>query len=245
MADRGPALPWLPAQPVAFPPPSQAWSSPDGLLAAGGALTQPWLLAAYRQGIFPWFDDDDGPILWWSPGVRAGLVPGTMHRSRRLRRSMRKNAERWHASADQAFDAVVAGCAAPRSYSRETWITPNMASAYSGLHRAGHAHSIEIWQDSTLIGGIYGVAIGQVFCGESMFGTLSNASKVAFCVLQAWLAVRNFAWLDVQMPTAHLESLGARPLPRASFLDILAEHAQAETDPRPWVLPSQLATLQP
>lgn len=244
MADRGPPLPWLPAEPVAFPPPAQAWSSPDGLLAAGGALTEPWLLAAYRQGIFPWFDDDEGPILWWSPALRAGLVPGTMHRSRRFRRSMRKDGERWRASADQAFDAVVAGCAAPRSYSRETWITPRMASAYGELHRRGHAHSVEIWQDSTLIGGIYGVAIGQVFCGESMFGTLSNASKTAFGVLQAWLAVRGFVWLDVQMPTAHLESLGARALPRANFLNVLAQYAQAASDPRPWVLPPQLATLQ-
>lgn len=243
MGDRGPTLPWLPEQPVAFPPPTQAWAQPDGLLAAGGALSEAWLLTAYRQGIFPWFDDDEGPILWWSPAVRAGLVPGTMHRSRRFRRSLRQDSARWHASADRAFDAVVAGCAAPRSYSRDTWITDRMAQAYGKLHRRGHAHSIEIWEDESLIGGIYGVAVGRVFCGESMFGTRSNASKTAFCVLQAWLQDQAFQWLDVQMPTAHLQSLGAQALPRDLFLRLLDQHAQAATDRGRWVLPPALATL--
>ncbi len=238
-------LPWLDPEPVRFPDPRTAWSAPDGLLAAGGALNVDWLLAAYGHGIFPWFDDDNGPILWWSPDPRAGLVPGNMHVSRSLRRAVRswlRNGEA-RASVDQNFPQVMAGCAGPRKQSSGTWITPKMRRAYADLHQAGHAHSVEIWRNADLVGGIYGVAVGQVFCGESMFSTCSNASKVAFFVLSELLRRRGFKLLDAQMPTEHLHSLGVRTMSRDRYLEMIRQYGKAATQPGAWSLDSDLASL--
>ena len=240
-----PALPWLDAQPIRFPDPRTAWSAPDGLLAAGGALTNDWLLTAYRSGIFPWFDDDSGPILWWSPDPRAGLVPGTMHVSRSLRRGVRgwQRSGSARATLNRAFEPVVNGCAGPRKDSSGTWITPKMRAAYAQLHEAGHAHSVEVWRDEQLVGGIYGVAVGRVFCGESMFSRCPNASKVAFFVLSELLARRGFVLLDAQMPTLHLRSLGVQTIDRERYLGLIGRYAQAHDDTGGWSLHQDLANL--
>ncbi|MGI9327418.1 MAG: leucyl/phenylalanyl-tRNA--protein transferase [Pseudomonadales bacterium] len=238
-------LPWLDPEPVRFPDPRTAWSAPDGLLAAGGALSVEWLLTAYGQGIFPWFDDDNGPILWWSPDPRAGLEPGSMHVSRSLRRAVRswlREGTAW-ASVDQNFPQVMVRCAGPRRQSSGTWITAKMRRAYTDLHRAGHAHSVEIWRNEELVGGIYGVAVGQVFCGESMFSGCSNGSKVAFFILNELLRRRGFKLLDAQMPTEHLYSLGVRAMSRDRYLALIRQFGQAATQPGAWSLDSDLASL--
>ena len=209
-------LPWLAPEPVAFPDPLDAWHEPNGLLAAGGALTPSWLITAYRNGIFPWFDDDAGPILWWSPDPRATLEPGAARITRSLSKRLRNGGFR--VSADNAFAAVVDACAAPRDGANGTWITPQMKAAYLALHELGYAHSVEVWRGETLVGGLYGVAVGRLFCGESMFSQERDASKVAFAVLAEQLRRWDFALIDCQLPTAHLESLGACERSRNDFL---------------------------
>ncbi len=226
------AIPLLPAEPVGFPNPAYALTEPDGLVAAGGALTIEWLLEAYSSGIFPWFDSDDDHILWWSPSRRAVLEPGTMHVSRSLAKRIRNAG--FEVTIDEAFAAVVAGCQAPREHGGGTWITPNMQRAYAELFEQGFAHSVEVWEDGNLCGGLYGVSLGAMFFGESMFSRAADASKVAFYHLQRQLADWQFALIDCQIMNPHLERLGVIEIPRAEFLQILARNAHRATRPGPW-----------
>lgn len=213
---------WLSAtgSPNDFPAPSTALREPNGLLAVGGCLHADWLLSAYVQGIFPWYEYGQ-PILWWSPDPRAVLFPEELHVSRRLRRTLRRT--RLRLTADTAFDAVVGACAAPRRYTEETWITPQMHGAYVALHELGWAHSVEAWSGAELVGGIYGVEIGAVFFGESMFSTQTDASKIAFFHCVAYLRRRGCQLIDCQVWSHHLKTLGARTLPRDRFLELLKE----------------------
>jgi leucyl/phenylalanyl-tRNA--protein transferase len=217
-------LPALGPEPDApFPPVEGALRSPDGLLAFGGDLSVPRLVNAYRHGIFPWYSRGE-PILWWSPDPRFVFDTVAFGLPRRFRRSLR--CSRWTISADRDFDAVVAACArAPRPGQRGTWITAEMQAAYLALHRAGHAHSIEIREDERLVGGLYGVVAGPVFCGESMFSLESGGSKVALAALCRQLAHWGVRWLDAQVGNPHLERLGARAMPRAGYLAELQRSA--------------------
>jgi leucyl/phenylalanyl-tRNA--protein transferase len=211
------ALPWLDHDPRApFPPVAQALREPDGLLAAGGDLSPERLLRAYRSGIFPWFSDGQ-PILWWSPDPRMVFATDTVHLPRRFRRSLR--ASPWIARADTAFDDVVAACAqVPRAGQRGTWISDDMRAAYGQMHRLGHAHSVEVFDGADLVGGIYGVAIGRMFFGESMFSARSGGSKVALASLARRLYQWDWPWIDAQVENPHLLRMGARPVVREAFL---------------------------
>lgn len=224
---------WLSASegPASMPPASAALEEPNGLLAAGGSLAPDWILAAYRRGIFPWYETGQ-PILWWSPDPRAVLRPDDLHVSRSLRRRLRRG--EFRVTADRAFDAVLAGCAEPRGYTEATWITTDMARAYGRLHALGHAHSFEAWTDDMLVGGLYGVAIGRVFFGESMFTRRADASKVAFVRAVRFLAARGFDLIDCQVATAHLTRLGATTMPRNEFVAYLHEHCAETTPEGPW-----------
>lgn len=201
-----------------FPDVKQAMQEPDGLLAAGGDLSPVRLLKAYRLGIFPWFSDGQ-PILWWSPDPRMVLFPDELKVSRSLARVIRQ--EHFKITLDKNLDAVIRQCAEPRRDAIGTWITPEMIAAYNRLHQLGYAHSVEAWQDGTLVGGLYGVALGKVFFGESMFSRVSNASKVAFVHLLQSLQEKSFQLVDCQVETAHLASLGARNITRQQFIDML------------------------
>lgn len=214
--------------PGALPPGDQALAEPNGLLAAGGALTPEWLIHAYRHGVFPWYGKGQ-PILWWSPDPRAVLLPEEFHVSRSLARSIRSRG--YDTRIDTAFDAVIAGCAAPRPERPETWITAAMRTAYVELHHAGLAHSIETWRGGRLVGGMYGVALGRVFFGESMFTLERDASKVALARLVQECRQRGIALIDCQVPSAHLASLGSRCLPRAEFTACLRELTAAPVSP--------------
>ena len=211
---------WISADdpPDAFPNIEQAMHEPDGLLAAGGDLSRERLLAAYARGIFPWFERGQ-PILWWSPDPRCILVPGHFHVSRRLRRELRRSQA--EIRFNTCFPDVIAHCAAPRPGQHGTWITSEMVAAYTSLHADGWAHSIEVWQDGALIGGLYGLAIGRVFFGESMFSRRSNASKYALYALSRHLQTKGFALIDCQVLSHHLTTLGATLMPRARFAEIL------------------------
>lgn len=199
---------------LSFPPPHLAIK--EGLLAVGGDLSIDRLLLAYRSGIFPWYSEGE-PILWWSPDPRLVLYPSELRVSRSLRRLIKRNV--FHITFDQDFEAVITGCAeAKRSYGEGTWITDEMKSAYIALHNAGWAHSVEAWQDDRIVGGLYGVAIGRVFFGESMFSCVSNASKVAFVTLVEQLKRLNFTLIDCQVKTDHLMRFGAREIPRKAFI---------------------------
>ena len=213
-------LTWLASDNTAFPPTCLALNEPNGLLAAGGDLSPPRLLEAYRRGIFPWFEEGQ-PALWWAPDPRMVLFPNECHVSRSLKRLLKRGLFR--ISTDTAFTEVIAACAAPRDGVPGTWITPAMQQAYITLHHLGHAHSVEIWQENQLVGGLYGVALGRVFFGESMFSRCSNASKVAFASLAEKLHHWNYRLLDCQMSSEHLFSLGAREIPRSEFETILQE----------------------
>lgn len=228
-------IPWLDARgPVTdFPPAETALSTPPGLLAAGGDLSPARLLAAYRRGIFPWYEDGQ-PILWWCPDPRAVLFPEELRVSRSLRRTLRRG--RFEASIDQAFAGVVEACA--RRHTRAgTWITPAMSAAYARLHALGYAHSVEIWQAGALAGGVYGVLLGGVFFGESMFSRASDASKVALVHLRDVGAGRGLRLIDCQIPSPHLTSLGSRNLPRADFLALLDRLCPADCAPTDWAHP--------
>lgn len=224
---------WLrPGDPVdAFPALNEALKEPDGLLAAGGDLGSERLLHAYRHGIFPWYDDGQ-PLLWWSPDPRCVLRPGGFHLSRRLRRQVRRSAA--EIRFDTAFADVVRRCAAPRASQRGTWITADMIDAYERLHAEAWAHSIEIWREDVLIGGLYGLAIGRVFFGESMFSHEPNASKIALLVLARMMDDRRFALVDCQVVSAHLTSLGATLLPREEYVAILGQHCTPPTRVENW-----------
>lgn len=221
---------WLGPEPD-FPPLSAALTEPNGLLAAGGALSPEWLLAAYGRGIFPWFNQGE-PILWWSPDPRLVLFPQDLHISRSLRRELQRG--RFEVRTDSAFAQVVRACAAPRACSAATWITPQMQQAYLRMHELGHAHSVECWQDEKLVGGLYGMALGQIFFGESMFSTVRDASKVALAHLSRLLAARGYVMIDCQMTTPHLLSMGAREIPRQRFCRILAMHGAQTPQPQHW-----------
>jgi leucyl/phenylalanyl-tRNA--protein transferase len=226
-------LRWLSSADAAdrFPPASQALTEPNGLLAAGGDLSPKRLLAAYRRGIFPWYEEGQ-PILWWSPDPRAVLRPESVKVSRSLRRSLNKGG--FELKIDHAFDAVVAACAEPRRYTDATWITREMAAAYAHLHSMGWAHSFESWRDGELVGGLYGVAIGRVFFGESMFTRATDASKVALVRLAEHLAARSFQLIDCQVASAHVATLGATSLSRADFLALLDEYCEPPGEPKRW-----------
>jgi leucyl/phenylalanyl-tRNA--protein transferase len=204
--------------PERFPPHETALRDPPGLLAAGGDLKFERLIAAYQRGIFPWYSPGQ-PVLWWSPDPREVLLPRDFHRSRRLTRSLRTRGFQWQV--DRDFAAVVAACAAPRSRSPGTWITAEMSAAYCGLHQRGLAHSYEIWRDDRLLGGVYGVLLGRVFFGESMFSRERDASKAALAGLVARSAALGIELIDCQLPSAHLRSLGSHAMPRWQFLRYL------------------------
>jgi len=230
-------IPWLDSGDP-FPEVERALAEPNGLLAAGADLSLPRLLEAYRNGIFPWFSHDQ-PILWWSPDPRMVLFPAELKVSRSLARTLRN--ARYEVHADTAFDAVVEGCRQPRRGESGTWITEEMAEAYGTLHRAGFAHSVETWLDGKLVGGLYGVALGRAFFGESMFARVSDASKVALVALARQLQHWGFGVIDCQMNTAHLASLGAREIPRAEFTRRLRELVHYAPVPVPWRLESTIA----
>lgn len=209
-----------PEHPPAFPPVHKALRDPDGLLAAGGMLTPEWILSAYHRGIFPWFSEND-PILWWSPNPRMVVIPGTERITPSLRKTLRRGA--YEVRCDTAFPEVMAACAAPRSYADGTWIVEEIREAYCALHELGWAHSIETWVDGKLMGGLYGIAIGRVFFGESMFHRATDTSKIAFAHLLRLLTREGFSMLDCQMSTTHLASLGGREMPRSEFVAGLKE----------------------
>lgn len=214
---------------LVFPPPEL---SQEGLLAVGGDLRIERLLLAYRMGIFPWYSEGE-PILWWSPDPRMILFPEQFHISRSLRRVLKKGMFR--VTLDTAFEDVIAGCAAASRPGREaTWITPEMARAYTALYEEGYAHSVECWEGDALAGGVYGVSLGACFFGESMFTRVSNASKVALAMLTQQLIRWNFMLIDCQVANAHLERLGAREVPRSAFLALLRKALQAETRRGRW-----------
>jgi leucyl/phenylalanyl-tRNA--protein transferase len=198
-----------------FPPITQALRLPNGLLAAGGDLSTVRLLEAYRHGIFPWFNAGE-PILWWSPDPRMVLFPEEFKVSRSLRKMLRN--EHYEVRTDYAFEQVMRACAAPREGASGTWIHDEMIAAYCELHRLGYAHSVETWMGNELVGGLYGVALGRMFYGESMFSRRTDASKIALAHLAAQLERWNFGMIDCQMNTPHLASLGAREIPRKDFI---------------------------
>jgi leucyl/phenylalanyl-tRNA--protein transferase len=217
-------IPWLKPDdpPEAFPPVDTALQDPNGLLCAGGDLSPPRLLAAYRRGIFPWYAAGQ-PILWWSPDPRAVLRPLEFHVSRSLARSIRNRG--YETTVDCAYAEVVAQCGDRGLRPEGTWITPAMRDAYQRLHELGSAHSVEAWRGTTLVGGIYGVTVGRIFFGESMFSRATDASKVAMARLVDELIARGFELLDCQIPSAHLASLGVRSLPRHRFVGLLQQWA--------------------
>ncbi len=215
---------------ISFPP--AHFASTNGLLAIGGDLSTSRLLMAYRMGIFPWFSEED-PILWWSPDPRLVLFPGEIRVPGRLERTIRKGL--FTVSADTAFDRVIDECARIRGENGEqTWLTDDMMGAYRGLHRMGYAHSIETWQAGRLAGGLYGISLGGMFFGESMFTRVSDASKIALVALCRYLQKKRYDMIDCQVRTAHLLRMGAREIPRKRFLKKLETSLKRPTDKGPW-----------
>jgi leucyl/phenylalanyl-tRNA--protein transferase len=223
-------IPWL-ERDAPFPPVQSALKDPNGLLAAGADLSSERLLEAYRHGIFPWFSEGD-PILWWSPDPRMILFPAELKISRSFGKVLRNRS--YETRFDSAFDEVLAGCAAPRKGAPGTWISGAMIEAYRNLHRLGYAHSVETWIDGELAGGLYGVAVGRVFFGESMFSRSRDASKIALAALVAYLESAGFGLIDCQMHTRHLETLGAREIPRRRFSRLLEELIHYPHPPGSW-----------
>lgn len=224
-------LTWLQRNTLTFPPLAKAMREPNGLLAAGGDLSADRLVQAYRHGCFPWFSEGQ-PILWWSPDPRTVLFPAELHVSRSLAKLLRQ--QRYEVTFDQDFAAVIQACAAPRSYADGTWITEAMQNTYLQLHQRGYAHSVEVWDQGELVGGLYGLAMGQLFFGESMFSRADNASKYGFATLVRQLQAWGFVLIDCQMPTDHLHSLGARAIPRSDFAGYLRDHLD-QASSGPWV----------
>ncbi len=221
-------LPWLDPSTVEFPDTCHALSEPNGLLAAGGDLSVPWLLAAYRQGIFPWFNEGD-PILWWSPSPRMVIYPHQLHISRSLRKALKKGG--FTVTINHKFQDVITACAKPRRGSlfddeSATWITSSMTESYLALHQAGFSHSVEVWQGDKLCGGLYGVAIGRVFFGESMFSQMTNGSKIAIAHLVEHLKQWQYKLIDCQVHNDHLNSLGAIEIDRLSFERIIEKYTE-------------------
>lgn len=239
------SLCWMPIEEEAapFPPVELAMRDPDGLLAFGGDLSITRLLLAYRSGIFPWYSEGQ-PIMWWSPDPRAVLLPDELKISRSLRKTIKKKL--YTVTLDTAFDEVMDACAEPRKEDAGTWITPEMKDAYCKLHKQGYAHSVEAWLNGELVGGLYGVAIGRVFFGESMFARRTDASKVAFVHLVQQLRCWGYALIDCQVHSGHLASLGAINIPRQDFIGLLEQHCDAVTSnhqPGPWQFDEDLQVL--
>ncbi|MAD74607.1 MAG: leucyl/phenylalanyl-tRNA--protein transferase [Rheinheimera sp.] len=224
-------LPELDPVQLTFPPVEQALSQPDGLLAMGGDLSADRLLLAYQSSILPWFSEGD-PLLWWSPAARAVFSPDSI----KFNRTLRKKWQRGELSLtlNQAFSEVIQGCAAPRKNQPHTWILPPMQHAYQRLHQQGHAHSIEVWQHSELVGGLYGIAVGGLFCGESMFNRVPDAAKFALLALQQH--IRHFApgWIDCQLPNPFLQQLGAETMSRSHYLNLLQQQVKISSPAGHW-----------
>ncbi len=228
-----PRIVWLTASdpPEHFPPAGQALVEPDGLLAAGGDLSEARLLHAYRHGIFPWFDEGQ-PILWWSPDPRCIIRPERFHLSRRAVRALRNSG--FQIQFNRRFDDIVSACSEPRPGQRGTWITPEMARAYEQLHASGWAHSLEVYRDDELVGGMYGLAIGSAFFGESMFSRETNASKGALLAACRVFVQEGVGLLDCQVQSQHLTNLGAERIARAEFLTELEQRCNPTTKFDAW-----------
>ncbi len=216
---------------TSFPPLDRALKEPNGLLAMGGGLTPQRLLEAYCKGIFPWFNEGE-PILWWSPDPRMVLFPDELRISRSLSKELKKS--NYQIRTDHRFIEVMQACAAPRKGQTGTWIHPEMIAAYATLHEMKFAHSVEMWMDGELVGGLYGVALGQIFFGESMFSRAPNASKIAFVHLVKQVQEWGFGLIDCQVKTNHLASLGAREIPRAAFAQYLSELISGSPNGEHW-----------
>lgn len=233
--------PRLRAEDFGFPDPRHSPLDADGLLAAGGDLHPVRLLAAYANGVFPWFNSDSERILWWCPDPRGVLEPSAFEPRRSLKKVLRQAP--FEILIDTAFRDVVEACAnTPRQGQGGTWITPNMIDAYTALFHAGFAHSVEAWHDNTLVGGLYGISLGRMFFGESMFAHRTDASKCAFAALCETLSDWNFDLLDCQMMNAHLASLGVREMPRDEFLDRVQANSLSQTRRGPWTVENNTPT---
>lgn len=229
-------IPWLEPD-ERFPPAEKALRDPNGLLAAGADLTPERLIEAYSLGIFPWFNAGE-PILWWSPNPRMVLFPAELKLSRSLKKVLRNR--EYEVRLDTSFTQVMQACAQPRRGQHGTWITPMMIEAYTALHSRGIAHCAETWIDGELVGGLYGVALGRMFYGESMFSTVTDASKIAFVHLVWQLRRWGFGMIDCQMKTAHLATLGAKEIPRHEFIRRLNELIQYSSAAEGWRLDANL-----
>lgn len=214
-----------------FPDARLAQDEPNGLLAIGGDLSAPRLIEAYRHGIFPWFCEDE-PILWWSPDPRCVFLLDEVHVSRSLKRELNKGL--YHVTINKAFQEVIRQCAAPRSDQPDTWILPEMQQAYYKLHQLGLAHSIEVWDQESLVGGMYGVSIGRFFFGESMFSRRPNASKIALVYLAHYLKQAGFLMIDAQVGNPHLYRMGASDMSRDEFLQLLEQEINWKQPPNLW-----------
>lgn len=233
-----PSIPWLSENSLQFPEIDSALDDPNGLLAVGGDLSPARLLEAYRQGIFPWYEDPQ-PILWWSPQPRAVLFPDKVYVNRTLRKQLKR--ERFRITADQCFGEVLDACAELSPKRPGTWITTKMRKAYKQLHELGWAHSIEVWQQGELVGGLYGLALGRMFFGESMFSHRSNGSKLALLGLCKQLQRWGFELIDCQVGNDYLYSMGAEDLARADFKSMLETFAQpTASDASHWTLDADL-----
>ncbi len=222
-----------------FPPTSEALDYPCGLLAVGGDLSADRLVHAYRKGIFPWYEEPQ-PVLWWTPDPRSVLFPDALYVSRSLRRTLRRN--RFRLSLDTRFPQVMARCAELRGDGLGTWIGKSMIAAYCDLHALGHAHSVEVWDlEGELVGGLYGIALGRAFFGESMFSRVTDASKVAFAFLARQLNAWGFALIDCQVYSPHLASLGAEQISRPEFISYLDAWCPVMHDNHAWRLQPALA----
>ncbi len=215
---------WLEDSESPFPPVSKALKTPNGLLAAGGDLSPERLLTAYKQGIFPWFNPGE-PILWWSPNPRCVIHPKELHISRSLRKTLKRT--QYRVTFNQAFTDVIKACSAPRADQQGTWISQEMIAAYTLLHQQGIAHSVEVWREDQLVGGLYGLALGSLFFGESMFSRTTDASKIAFSFLCVQLNEWEFKLIDCQVHNPHLESLGATLISREDFCAMLSQYGEA------------------
>lgn len=224
---------WLDLDKPEFPPVESALTDPDGLLAVGGNLFAERLILAYQKGIFPWYEEGQ-PILWWAPDPRSVISPDEVRISRSLHKNLRNSG--FIVTMDNAFEDVIAACAGKRNYSVGTWITRDMQSAYTELHRLELAHSVEVWLEGNLVGGLYGVALGRLFFGESMFSTVSNASKVALVHLAGQLLAWGYKLIDCQVQSEHMNSLGAQSIPRTVFQKYLDTYVTAPTAQGKWTL---------
>ncbi|PIE43732.1 MAG: leucyl/phenylalanyl-tRNA--protein transferase [Gammaproteobacteria bacterium] len=223
---------WL-DQDIWFPKPDHAMTNPNGLLAAGGDLSTERLLFAYANGIFPWYEECQ-PILWWSPNPRCIIIPDELHISRSMRKHLNKR--EYTVRIDTQFEQVISHCASPRGYSDKTWITDAMIQAYTQLHNQGHCHCFEVFHGNKLVGGLYGIAIGPCFFGESMFSLATNASKVAFIYLVKQLECWGFSLIDCQLENDHLLTMGCKSIPRSTFLSILDEEIKKPPPGNTWKL---------